>query len=130
MIFIGIISYMDVFSYRNLRVYQGALQLVTSIYGILKSFPVEERYCLTDQLRRASVSIPSNLAEGSSRFSRKEQLHYIELSYGSLMEVMCQIEISHNLGYVNDENFNAIQSDVMVLAKQLSGLRTSMQSSR
>ena len=120
---------MDVFSYRNLRVYQGALQLVTSIYNILKSFPVEERYGLSDQLRRASVSVPSNLAEGSSRFSRKEQIHYIELSYGSLLEVMCQIEISHNLGYVNDDNFNAIESDVMVLAKQLSGLRTSMQSS-
>lgn len=67
---------MDVFSYRNLRVYQGALQLVTSIYNILKSFPVEERYGLSDQLRRASVSVPSNLAEGSSRFSqRTNSLH-------------------------------------------------------
>ena len=120
---------MDVFSYRNLRVYQGALLLVTKIYNVLKTFPVEERYALSDQLRRAAVSIPSNIAEGLSRFSRKEQLHFIELAYGSLMEVMCQIEISHNLGYVNDEKYNALENDVVVIAKQLSGLRASLQSS-
>ena len=120
---------MDIFSYRNLRVYQGAMQLVTSIYNTLKSFPVEERYALSDQLRRAVVSVPSNLAEGLSRYSRKEQLHYVELSYGSLMEVMCQMEISYNLGYVNEDGFKAIEADVIVIAKQLSGLRTSLQSS-
>lgn len=120
---------MDIFSYRNLRVYQGALLLVTSIYNVVKFFPIEERYALSDQLRRAIVSVPSNLAEGLSRYSRKEQLHFMELSYGSLMEVMCQIEISKSLGYINEELFYSIESDIIVIAKQLSGLRKSLQAS-
>ena len=120
---------MDIFSYRNLRVYQGALLLVTSIYKVVKCFPIEERYALSDQLRRAIVSVPSNLAEGLSRYSRKEQLHFMELSYGSLMEVMCQIEISKSLGYINEELFYSIESDIIVIAKQLSGLRKSLQAS-
>ncbi|WP_315545683.1 four helix bundle protein [Prevotella koreensis] len=120
---------MDIFSYRNLRVYQGALLLVTSIYNVVKCFPIEDRYALSDQLRRAIVSVPSNLAEGLSRYSRKEQLHFMELSYGSLMEVMCQIEISKSLGYINEELFYSIESDIIVIAKQLSGLRKSLQAS-
>lgn len=120
---------MELFSYRKLRVYQGALLLVKSIYNVVKGFPVEERYALSDQLRRASISVPSNLAEGLGRTSRKEELHFIEISYGSLMEVMCQMEISLSLGYVDEESFNAIEADVLVIAKQLSGLKASLQSS-
>ena len=74
------------------------------VYALLKQFPKEEQYALCDQLRRACVSIPSNLVEGMSRASSKEQLHFIEIAYGSLCETMCQLEIAHELKFISDED--------------------------
>ncbi|MBR6272145.1 MAG: four helix bundle protein, partial [Bacteroidales bacterium] len=83
---------MEVFGYRKLIAYQKAKALVRKTYQLLKRFPAEERYAMCDQLRRASVSITSNIAEGVNRFSVKEKAHFIETAYGSLMEVSSQFE--------------------------------------
>ena len=117
------------FSYRNLKVYQNSQLLVIEIYKLLEQFPKEEKFALCDQLRRAVTSVPSNIAEGFGRFSKKEQLHFLEHSYGSLLETMCQLEIAHKLNYVSTDSFAAIESDITVIAKQLSGLRKSIQNS-
>ena len=85
---------MEVFGYRKLVAYQKAKEVVKRTYKLLKKFPAEERYAMCDQLRRASVSITSNIAEGVNRYSVKDKSHFIEMSYGSLMEVSSQMEIA------------------------------------
>ena len=91
---------MEVFGYRKLIAYQKAKEIVKSSYKLLKKFPSGERYALCDQLRRASVSITSNIAEGVNRYSVKDKSHFIEMAYGSLMEVSSQFEIAEELGYI------------------------------
>lgn len=95
------------------------------IYKILETFPNAEKYALGDQLRRAVISVPSNIAEGFGRGSTKEQIHFFEISYGSLMEVLCQIEIAMELGYITSEDYREIENNIVVVAKLLSGLRNS-----
>ena len=82
---------MDSFSFFDLRVYKESKELVKSIYRLLEKFPKYETYAMSDQLRRAIVSVPSNIAEGSGRFSIKEKIHFIEIAYGSLTESLCQL---------------------------------------
>ena len=90
----------EVFGYRKLIAYQKGKEVVKRTYHLLKKFPAEERYAMCDQLRRASVSISSNIAEGINRFSVKDKAHFVEMAYGSLMEVSSQFEIAEELGYV------------------------------
>lgn len=113
------------FGYRRLDAYKYAMSFTTEVYKLLKTFPKEEQYALCDQLRRATVSIPSNIAEGMGRSSIKEQVHFLEIAYGSLNETMCQIEIARNLGYITDLQLNPIEEQVRILGKLLSGLRKS-----
>ena len=96
---------MDKFTFFDLRVYQEAKELVKSVYTLLDKFPKYETYALGDQLRRAVTSVPSNIAEGSGRFSIKEKIHFIEIAYGSLTETLCQLDIAHDLNYITDEEF-------------------------
>ena len=112
------------FSYRKLRVYKHAKELVLYVYGLLKFFPKEENYALCDQLRRAVISIPSNIAEGMGRISTKEQLHFVEIAFGSLNEVMCQLEIAQELGFINSEQLSQADERIRVIAQMLSGLRS------
>jgi four helix bundle protein len=88
-------------------------------------FPSYEKYGLGDQLRRAVVSVPSNIAEGSGRSSTKEKIHFLEIAYGSLTETLCQLDIANDLGYINEEEFNNEKERINVIGKQLSGLRSS-----
>ena len=120
---------MDSFGFRDLRVYQTSRDLVKTIYSVLAAYPSNEQYALCDQLRRASVSVPSNIAEGMSRSSDKEKAHFIEISYGSLMEVLCQMEISKELNYVTEEQMKDIENQITISAKQLSKLRTTLSNS-
>ena len=117
---------MEEFTYRKLRVYQQSKKLVLVIYDLLKYFPKEENYALCDQLRRAVISIPSNIAEGISRTSRKEQIHFLEISFGSLNEVMCQREIANELGIISQENLLLVEDYYKLIAQMLSGLRRSI----
>lgn len=111
------------FSYRNLQVYQLSKDFVLFVYKLLHQFPKEETYALCDQLRRSSVSVPSNIVEGMSRTSLKEQLHFIEIAYGSLCEAMCQLELSHELRYISEEQLKQAEEKVTSIAKMLSGLK-------
>ena len=113
----------ETFSYRKLDAYQKAKDFVLFIYHLLKQFPKEEQYALCDQLRRAAVSIPSNIAEGMGRVSVKEQIHFIEIAYGSLNETMCQLEIAYELNYISQEELKRSEEFVKFLTIKLSGLR-------
>ncbi len=117
---------MEEFTYRKLRVYQQSKKLVLVIYDLLRYFPKEENYALCDQLRRAVISIPSNIAEGISRASHKEQIHFIEISFGSLNEVMCQVEIANELGMIAKEHLQLVEEYYRTIAQMLSGLRRSI----
>ena len=116
---------MECFSYRKLRVYNHAKELVVYVYQLLKLFPKEENYALCDQLRRAVISIPSNIAEGMGRTSIKEQIHFIEIAFGSLNEVMCQLEIAYELKFINKEQLSQADEQIKTIAQMLSGLRNS-----
>ena len=116
---------MEVFGYRKLIAYQKAKEVVKKTYKLLKKFPVEERYAMCDQIRRASVSITSNIAEGVNRFSVKDKAHFIEMAYGSLMEVSSQFEIAEELGYVTADDRLSIDQLIEEDARLLSGLLNS-----
>ena len=111
------------YSFKNLEVYKESKALVKLVYSLLKGFPKEEQYALCDQLRRSVISVPSNIAEGSGRTSAKDQTHFLEMAFGSLMEVDCQIDIAHDLEYVTLDDVERIEELVSRIAAMLSGLR-------
>ena len=107
---------------KDLIIYQKAKELVIQVYKLLELFPDSERFALSNQLRRAVVSIPSNIAEGMGRVSNKDQAHFLNIAYGSLMEVYAQLDIAHDLGYLNNETFNQVESDIEEISKMLSAM--------
>ena len=119
---------MDDFYYRKLKVYHQSVRLVKEIYILTDQFPQQERNGLINQIQRAAISIPSNIAEGMGRFSIKERMHFIEIAYGSLMEVMCQLEIAESLNYINNDQFKTQESLVSEISKMLIGLRKNLES--
>ena len=109
-------------TFRNLNVYIKSKELVKQIYELLKKFPKEEQFALSDQLRRAVISIPSNIAEGSRRNSQKDQAHFYNIAYGSLLEVFSQLDVACDLGYISHEEFEQMELLINEEAKMLSGL--------
>ena len=89
--------------FKDLIVYQKSKELVIFVYKMLDLFPEAEKFALCNQMRRAVVSVPSNIAEGMGRLSDKDQAHFLNMSYGSLMEVYAQADIAHDLKYIDDE---------------------------
>ena len=116
---------MEIFGYRNLIAYQKGKEVVKHTYILLKKFPADERYAMCDQLRRASVSITSNIAEGVNRFSVKDKSHFLEIAYGSLMEVSSQLEIAEELGYISTDDRKGMDVLIEEEARLLSGLKSS-----
>ena len=102
--------------------YQKAKEVVKKTYKLLKKFPPEERYAMCDQLRRASISVTSNIAEGVNRFSVKDKAHFIEIAYGSLMEVSSQFEVAEELGYITTVDRQNMDVLIEEDARLLSGL--------
>ena len=109
--------------HRGLVAWQKAMELVTEIYRITRDFPKDELYGLVSQLRRAAVSIPSNLAEGYGRNSRNEFHHSVGLARGSLAEVETQIEIAKKMHYVSEESCSELLARVDEVGRLLTGLR-------
>ena len=109
--------------YRDLVAWQKAMELVTDVYRVTQKFPKEEIYGLTSQLRRAAVSIPSNLAEGQGRNSRREMFHFAGNARGSLFEVETQIEIALRLGFITAADAAELAADTARLGKIINGLR-------
>ena len=96
-----------------------------NVYQLLEKFPKTENYALCDQLRRAVVSVPSNIAEGMGRMAIKEQIHFLEIAYASLMEVYCQLQIAVDLGYITPEDLQIVKRKIFTTSKLISGLHTS-----
>ena len=116
---------MEFFGYRNLVAYQKAKEVRKQVYRLLKQFPKSEQFALCDQLRRAAVSITSNIAEGITRYSAKDKVHFLEISYGSLMEIMSQIEVAEEEQYITTEQFHNIEILIAETARRWSGLQKS-----
>ena len=110
------------YSFEKLTAWQEAKALVVEVYHLLDSFPKFENYALSDQIRRAIVSVPSNIAEGSGRKSLKEQTHFLEIAYGSLMESYNQLLIAIDLNYITEESVEAIKPHIDSVAKMINGL--------
>ncbi len=111
------------FNFEKLNAYQNARLLVKYVYNLLNKFPQKEEFALKSQLRRAVVSIPSNIAEGMGRISDKEKIHFIEIAYSSLMETYCQLQLATDLQYITNSDFDNIKPLIEDNAKLLSGLR-------
>ena len=114
------------FGFEQLLVWQNSRELTRMVYKLTAVFPKEERFGLSDQLRRAAVSIASNIAEGSGRFSLKEKIHFCEIAYGSLMEVNCQLILAIDLGFTDVDDVQAIRDKSEEISRQLSAYRRSM----
>ena len=113
------------FIFEKLLVYNKAKDYVLFVYGLLKLFPLEERYAICDQLRRASVSIVSNIAEGTCRTSEKEKCHYLDIAYGSLMETYSQLDIAATLHYILDAHLEEAKTRATEILRLLAGLKKS-----
>ena len=111
------------FFYKKLEAYKIAKEFTIFVYSLLKKYPAYEQYALCDQLRRAAVSIPSNIAEGMGRMAVKERIHFLEISYASIMEVICQLDISLSLGYIDESDLKQAETKAETLTKVMSGLR-------
>ena len=110
--------------YKNLDVWGKSISLVLEAYKITNNFPKEERYALADQIKRAAVSIPSNIAEGASRNTRKEFIQFIYIALGSASELETQIIIAEKLGYI--EHKELLISDISIIRKMLNALISSL----
>ena len=108
--------------FKDLIAWQKAHELVLDVYKITKKFPDIERYGLENQLRRASVSITSNIAEGFGRNSRKEKLQFYSISRGSLFEVLDQLTIAKDLGYFESQEFIVLEEKINVCSRLVSGI--------
>jgi four helix bundle protein len=111
------------FGFERLEVWHKAVEYAGTIYEVTKTFPEHERFGLTNQLRRSSVSISSNIAEGSSRSSRVDFNRFIETAYGSLLESVSELRIAQKQKFISDSDLERIYKQAEELAKMLSGLR-------
>ena len=116
---------MDNFSFESLEAYQKSRKLVTDVYKIINTLPVHERFALSSQLQRSMVSVVSNIAEGSGRISLKEKIHFLEISYGSLMEAYSQLQICSDLNYIHEDILKNIKPDFFRVSRLINGLRNS-----
>lgn len=115
------------FRFEKLDVWRKAVDFADRVYADTSTFPSDERFGLTSQMRRASVSISSNIAEGSGRSSDKDFTHFLQIAYGSLMEVLSQAQIARHQSLLDAENRDQLYKLGEELARMLSGLRKSLQ---
>ena len=114
------------FNFEKLEVWQKAIDFADLVYGNTKSFPTDERFGLTNQMRRAVVSVSSNIAEGSSRSSKTDFARFIEISTGSLFEVVSQSFVARRQGFLRDEEFQKLYAAAEEQSRMQSGLRKSL----
>ena len=114
-------------AFRDLKVWQRSMDLVERIYEITAAFPNDERFGLTSQIRRAAVSVPSNIGEGSRRKKRKAFLNHLDIALGSQAEVDVQLEIARRLRFLKIADYNRTQVAVDEIGRMLNGLIVSLQ---
>lgn len=112
------------FTHEKLKSWQLAKAFAKRVYEVTANYPATERYCLQDQLRRAVVSVMSNLAEGSGRTNARDQAHFSQIAYGSLMEADAQLQLSLELGYLPEAAYRELRVSMHELSSSISGLRT------
>jgi len=113
-------------THQDLDVWKKAITLVTAIYKTTSTYPQTEIYGITSQIRRSAVSIPSNIAEGAARNSKKEFNHFLAISLGSLSELETQLIISKNLEFITQEQFEELEKSLIDIRKMLIGLKKSL----
>jgi four helix bundle protein len=115
------------FSFERLEVWQKAIAFADQVYRVTRSFPDDERFGLTSQMRRATVSVSSNIAEGSARFSKADTARFVEIATGSPFEVVSQSHISRRQRILSEADFASIYAAAEEQGRMLSGLRNSLQ---
>ena len=110
-------------NHKDLKVWNKSIHLVIKIYNLTKSLPSDEKFGLNSQIKRSAVSIPSNIAEGHSRWYRKEFLHHLSISYGSLAELETQLQIVIDLQFIKSDQVKSIFEQTTELGKMINGLR-------
>jgi four helix bundle protein len=113
--------------YQQLLVWQKAMDLAVACYEVTRPFPIEERYGLTSQIRRAGVSVPSNIAEGHSRFHTKEFLNHLSISRGSLAELETELMVSQRVGFLPEEQLTKVLTMTDEIGRMTSGLRQALE---
>lgn len=113
---------MEIRNFRDLKLWRHGMSLAVDIYKVSKNFPIEERYGLTSQVRRAAISIPSNIAEGYNRWYKKEYIRFLYFARGSCAELETQIEIAFELDYLENETKEYLQEKINHEARMLSAL--------
>lgn len=116
---------MKIYSFEKLEVWKESISLTKDIYSLTNDFPSNEQFGLTSQLRRATVSIASNLAEGTSRKSNKDKAHFTTISFSSTMEVLNQLIISRQLNYISEKNYTLVRQKIEKITNMLNALRNS-----
>ena len=109
-------------SYRDLIVWQKSMRMVTLTYSLLKYFPSEEKFGLTNQIKKSSISIPSNIAEGYGRNYTKDYCRFLQIARGSLFELQTQIQIAVNLGYIKEDSLTEVLEISVEIEKMLNAL--------
>lgn len=113
---------MNTSDYKDLKVWQKSMDITVDLYALIKSLPSEERYCLGDQMRRCSISIPSNIAEGHNRNSTKDYIRFLSISRGSVAELQTQLILCKRLGYIGEQIFSSFDLRLVEIDKMLSSL--------
>ncbi len=109
-------------NHKELLVWQKAMQLVVDVYNLIRLLPKEETYGLSDQMRRAAISIPSNIAEGNARSSQKDMVHFLYIAQGSRAELETQLELCELIGYISKERLEPVLMQTQEIGRMLSGL--------
>jgi four helix bundle protein len=112
----------EIRSHQDLEVWKNSVALVTVVYEMTEAFPARERFGLSNQMRRAAVSIPSNIAEGAGRFSPKEFVQFLYIASGSLAELETHLVIAHRLGYIITAELNELEKRIRLIRSQVFGL--------
>ena len=109
-------------NHKELLVWQKAMQLVVDVYNLIRLLPKEETYGLSEQMRRAAISIPSNIAEGNARSSQKDMVHFLYIAQGSRAELETQLELCELIGYISKERLEPVLMQTQEIGRMLSGL--------
>lgn len=117
-----------IYSFEKLEVWGNSRELVKKVYEISSSFPIKEQYALCTQIQRAVISIPSNIAEGMGRLSEKEQIRFLEIAFGSTMEVYCQLILASDLNYISQEKLDDVLELLYKVSNKLNALSKTIQS--
>ncbi|WP_400081016.1 four helix bundle protein [Winogradskyella sp. R77965] len=112
-------------SFEKLNVWQDSIDLVELIYKTVKKFPSDEKFGLSSQMKRCSVSISSNLAEGTSRITKKDKAHFSTIAFSSAMELLCQVEICKRLRFIDEKEHSNLRVDILKVSNKINSLRKS-----